>query len=105
MRRTTDLNTETNEQFRFFKRFSREGLLVSLCLTVTVISGLALFQSWIALYSATQAHAMVDYELHATRDEIKILKNQMRLTDVYLQKNHVKMDALNINPVPLPERK
>lgn len=104
MAEPTDLQVEDNRLHRLFKQFSSESRAVSIATIALIITVLALLMSFMALDAATNAKIQVEYELQATREELFILKNQLRLTDVYLLQNHVKMKSIGIEPAPLPER-
>ena len=99
-----DLQAENNRINRLFERFSSEARLVSIATVALIVSALSLLMAFMALDAAEHAKIQVEYELAATRQELLILKNQLRMTDVYLQQNHMKMEAIGIEPVPLPER-
>ena len=100
-----DLQAENNRFHRLFRQFSSESKAVSIATVALVVAALSLLMAWMAVYDAIHAKIQVEYELVETRQEILILKNQMRLTDVYLQKNHVKMEYFGLEPVPLPEKR
>jgi hypothetical protein len=98
----TDL-TPDNKLHRLFEKFSNESKIVTVSSIAMIVAILALLMSWISLSDAKHAKVKVDYELAGTRQEMLILKNQLRLTDVYLQENHILLEQIT-DPVPLPER-
>lgn len=100
----TDLQADNNRLHRLFEKFSAESKALTIASVALIVTVLALLMAFMALDAAKDAKIQVEYELAATRQEIVVLKNQMRLTDVYLQQNHVKMETLGIEPAPLPER-
>jgi len=104
MAEPTDLQVDDNRFHRLFLKFSSESKALTIASVALIVTVLALLMAFMALDAAKHAKIQVEYELTATRQELVVLKNQMRLTDVYLQQNHVKMEALGIEPALLPER-
>lgn len=100
----SDLQAEDNRFHRLFEKFSTESKALTIAFVALIVTVLALLMSFMALNAAKDAKIQVEYELTATRQELLILKNQLRLTDVYLQQNHMKMEAIGVEPTPLPER-
>ena len=102
--KTSEINPQRSEKYRAVERLSYVPKLIIISSVAAIASILALLMAFMALNDAKHAKIQIEYELAETRQELLILKNQMRLTDVYLQKNHVKMEHFGLEPTPLPER-
>lgn len=98
----SEINQENNELYRLFQKFSRESKLTILSSVSSIVALLALLMSWSAVNSATRAVAKVDYELTATRQELLITKNEIRMLEVFIDQL---IDAMKDNDIATPEKK
>jgi len=81
----TELQADENRLYRLFKQFSGESKAVTIASVALITALLCLLIAWSALNSATHAKAMVEYELGATRAEMTALKNEVRLSELYVE--------------------
>jgi len=81
----TELQADENRYHRLFKQFSSESKAVTIASVALIAALLCLLMAWSALNSATHAKAMVEYELQATRNELTALKNEVRLSELYVE--------------------
>jgi len=99
----TELQAEENRIHRLFKQFSSESKAVIIASVALIAALLCLLMSWLALMTAMNADAKVDYELQASREELTESKNRTTLYIVYMQELYVEMKAHGLDPPPLPE--
>jgi len=81
----SDLQADANARYRLFKEFFIESKAVTIASVALITALLCLLIAWSALNSATHAKAMVEYELQATRSELTALKNEVRLSELYVE--------------------
>lgn len=88
-KKVTDLRAETNllKQAIDTIKTGAASLTHSKLAVIIAVLGLLLTSllSALAVYSSASAKAMVEYELEATRQEIVLMKNEVRLLEVYVQ--------------------
>jgi len=103
MKKTSDLNPERSEKYRYLDKLNYIPKFIIISACCGFLAGMAVILSVLAMYNSTSAKAKVDYELEATRAELTESKNRTTLYIVYVQELHADLIIKGFEPPPLPE--
>ena len=104
MSEPADLNPQ-NQTYRLFERFSQQSnaiVIASISLLAAVLSALL---AALAIFSATSAGSKVDYELEASREEVRNLHRSTELWRAHTVVLRARMEAAGLEVPPLPDEK
>ncbi len=105
-KKVTDLKAETNLLNKAIDAIKEQAASLTHSKLAVIVAVLALLitslLSALAVNSASSAMAMVKYELGATRQELLITKNEMRMLEVFIDQL---IDAMKESGIETPEKK
>lgn len=98
MTKTTEINQERSEKYRYLEKFSYGPKLVTLCSIAMIISILALMMSWMAVYDAIHAKAMIETDERYSAESYRQLEREYRLLQLKVDEHRAAMMAHGIDP-------
>ena len=103
MKKTTDLNPERSEKYRYLDQlgYVPKFIIISACCGFLALVAVVL--SVLAMYNSNAASAKVDYEFPKMQDEIDQTRIRNDLYSIYIQELYVELKNQGFDPPPLPE--
>lgn len=84
-KKTTEINQQRSEKYRYLEKFSYGPKLIVLCSIAMIVSMLSLLMSFMALDDAKHARIQVEIELESMQKHIERLNDQYEITQIYLR--------------------